>query len=101
MGVAEVPGSVIRVGLRETWKRANPGWFQYDDGVEVDSDGYVVQVGHHPIELDRKYRVGTVGDFFRASDGPSIGGYFDEDPSSRMPDLETGIPVHALMLEFF
>merc|ERR1712039_912943 len=49
---------------------------------------------------DRLYRVGTVADFFRASDGPTIGGYFDEDPT-RKPDLETGIPVHALLLEYY
>jgi hypothetical protein len=29
--VTECPGAVIRVGLRETWRSPNPGWFQFDD----------------------------------------------------------------------
>ena len=29
--VVPVPGSVLRVGLRETFGAPNPGWMQYDD----------------------------------------------------------------------
>jgi len=98
--VAEVPGAILRVGLRETWRNANPGWMQYDDSIEVDNDGFVITIGNKPIDVARLYRVGTVGDFFRSSDGPTIGGYFDADPS-RKPDHDVGIPVHALLLEYF
>merc|ERR1712217_910264 len=72
----------------------------YDDSIEVDNDGYVTTIGNKPIDNQRMYRVGTVADFFRASDGPTIGGYFDED-LSRKPDMETGIPAHVLLMEYY
>ena len=42
--LCKMPGHVLRSCLQETWARANPGWLQVDDGVSVDSLGYVVAV---------------------------------------------------------
>lgn len=79
--LAELPGYVLRMGLRETWQQPGTGWFQHDESIEVDSEGYVVRVGGEPLQLDRVYRIATFQDFFRARDGPSIGNYYNENPA--------------------
>lgn len=98
--ICSVPGSVIRVGLRETWEAPNPGWMQYDDGVEVDDDGYVTTVAGEDLDENRLYRVGTVVDLFRARDGSSFGHYFEEHPEHK-PDDDSGVNMHALLLGYF
>ena len=99
--VAETPGWALKVGLKETWTNPNPGWMQYDDGIEVDPETQlVVAIGGEPLDDNRIYRVGTVVDFFRPRDGPTIGNYFTED-ASRQPDLDSGIPCHTLLLQIF
>eukprot|EP00746_Dinoflagellata_sp_MGD_P023878 gnl/MRDRNA2_/MRDRNA2_156003_c0_seq1.p1 gnl/MRDRNA2_/MRDRNA2_156003_c0~~gnl/MRDRNA2_/MRDRNA2_156003_c0_seq1.p1 ORF type:complete len:491 (+),score=96.46 gnl/MRDRNA2_/MRDRNA2_156003_c0_seq1:203-1474(+) len=98
--ICTVPGHVLKGGLRETWLAPNPGWMQYDDGVEVDVDGYVVTIGDEPIELDRMYKVGTICDFWRASDSPSIGAWFIENPNCK-PDKDSGMPAHALLMQYW
>ena len=36
-----VPGHTLQEGVKETWKNPNPGWMQYDDSIEVNSDGMI------------------------------------------------------------
>eukprot|EP01134_Creolimax_fragrantissima_P000136 CFRG0136T1 len=98
--IVEIPGSVLRAGLRETWTEPNPGWMQYDDGIEVDNDGYIVAIAGKPLAEDRLYRVGTVPYTLVASDAPTIGGYFNAD-ESRMPDKDKGQPAHTLLMKFW
>lgn len=94
--VTQLPGSVLRVGLRETWTRPGTGWFQHDDGVIVDNDGYVVSIGGEPLDPDRMYNIATMEDFFRSRDGPSIGRYYEASPRERIPT--EGIPVYDVIL---
>lgn len=95
--ICRVPGSVLRVGLQETWTAPNPGWFQYDDGISTDEGGFVTHVGGKPIDPERMYAIASVSDFFRARDGPSFGKYFDDHPDER-PDNDTGVVIHAILL---
>lgn len=94
------PGEVLRVGLRETFGAPNPGWFQYDEQVVLDSDGYVTSIDGAPLDPKRLYRVATFEDFFRARDGPAIGKYFEEHPE-HAPEKDGGVPCHALLMHFF
>ena len=98
--VIPVPGSVLRVGLRETFGAPNPGWMQYDDEVELDDDGYVVSIAKQPLEPERIYKVASIVDFWRKRDAPSIGQYFEDHPE-LLPEPDSGRPVHALLLNFF
>ena len=49
--VTQVPGKVLRGGLRESWTCPNPGWIQFCDAVEVDSNGLVIKIGGAPLDL--------------------------------------------------
>ena len=49
--VTQVPGRVLRGGLRESWTCPNPGWMQFCDAVEVDSNGLVIKIGGAPLDL--------------------------------------------------
>ncbi|CAJ1347579.1 unnamed protein product [Effrenium voratum] len=98
--VIPVPGSVLRVGLRETFGAPNPGWMQYDDEVELDEEGYVVRIAGEPLDPKRKYKVASIVDFWRKRDAPSIGQYFEDHPE-ELPELDGGRPVHSLLLNFF
>jgi hypothetical protein len=71
--ITELPGSILRVGLPETWDQPNTGWFQRDAGLKVDEEGLVVSVNGEALEPNRMYLIATLGDFFRSRDGPSIG----------------------------
>jgi len=102
MYVVEVPGSILRVGLRETWHQPGTGWFQYDDQVEIDDDGYVVAVDGQPLDVNRTYHIATLLDFFRARDGPTIGNYFKKKHHpDKIPKHGGGYPMHDLLLEHF
>merc|ERR1712232_725060 len=58
--VAQLPGAVLRVGLREMWQGGpSTGRFQYDDGIEVDTDGYVTSVQGELLDPERMYKVGS------------------------------------------
>ena len=41
------------------------GWFQYDEGVEVDAEGFVTKIDNHELEPEKVYRVASVKDFCR------------------------------------
>lgn len=98
--VCYLPGSIIRIGLQETWEMPNPGWMQYCDAVEVDDDGFVNTIRKQPLDTEKLYAVATFGDFFRKRDAPSIGAYFEEHPE-HLPEKDAGIPCHALLFSFF
>lgn len=95
-----VPGFVLKVGLRETYYAPNPGWMQYDDGVELDADGFVTHVGGQPIDLGRVYKVASISDFWRKRDAPTIGAYFEQMPH-LLPEPDSGVPMHALLIRLF
>ena len=50
-------------GLRESFQAPGPGWYQCDDGVEMDDEDVVVAIGGKPLDPDRIYRVGSFIDF--------------------------------------
>jgi len=98
--VVPVPGLVLRVGLRETFVQPNPGWMQYDDGVELDDEGFVTHIFNEPIDLARTYKVASISDFWRKRDAPTIGAYFELHPS-LLPEPDSGVPMHALLIRLF
>jgi 2',3'-cyclic-nucleotide 2'-phosphodiesterase (5'-nucleotidase family) len=95
-----IPGHALEASLRESWEQPNAGWFQYDDGVEVDSDGCVISVGNFPLDRDRLYRVGSFLDFNANYGSSSIHQYFEENPEG-LPDPDAGMGCHVLLLELF
>eukprot|EP00913_Durusdinium_trenchii_P020259 g19032.t1 len=68
--------------------------------VELDDDGYVVQIAKESLDLNRIYKVASIVDFWRKRDAPSIGQYFEDHPEV-LPEPDSGRPVHALLLNFF
>lgn len=98
--VVPVPGLVLRVGLRETYKAPNPGWMQYDDGVELDEDGYVTHIGGQAIDMAKIYKVASISDFWRKRDAPTIGAYFELHPE-ELPEHDSGVPMHVLLIRLF
>mmetsp|Transcript_54264 Transcript_54264/g.126338 ORF Transcript_54264/g.126338 Transcript_54264/m.126338 type:complete len:612 (+) Transcript_54264:138-1973(+) len=95
-----VPGLVLKVGLRETYAAPNPGWMQYDDGVELDQDGFVTHVAGQPLDLSRVYKVASISDFWRKRDSPTIGSYFELHPD-LLPEPDSGVPMHACLIRLF
>ena len=63
-------------GLRESFQAPGPGWYQCDDGVEMDDEDVVVAIGGKPLDPDRIYRVGSFIDFDTDYGTPSIHEYF-------------------------
>jgi len=100
MHIFIVPGYVLSGGLRESWKAPGPGWMQYCDAVEVDSDGLVVSIGGAPLEPRKKYRVGSFIDFDTDYGTPSLHQYFQKNPDAR-PDHDAGVGGHCLLLKLF
>ena len=94
------PGSVLEGGLRESFQVPGPGWFQFDDGVELDAEGLVVSIGGKPLNHDRLYRVGSFIDFDTEYGTPSIHEYF-KGHKEGLPDPDAGIGCHALLLKLF
>ena len=95
-----VPGRILRGGLRESWTAPGPGWMQYDDGVEVDSNGFVVKIGGAPLDPRKNYRVGSFIDFNTDYGTPTIHQYFEEHKEG-LPDPDAGIGCHVLLLKLF
>jgi len=98
--IIPVPGFILRMGLRETWGVPNPGWMQYDDGVEVDQEGFVEKVNGQPLDTAKVYKVASIVDFWRKRDAPTIGAYFEVHPS-QLPEHDSGQPIHALLIRLF
>lgn len=100
VGIFLLPGHVLESSLRESWEQPNAGWFQYDDGVEVDSDGFVVSVGDCLIDKNKLYRVGSFLDFNANYGSSSIHQYFEENMEG-LPEKDTPIGCHVLLLNLF
>lgn len=98
--VFKVPGSCIKVGLRETWQQAGPGWFQYSNDVVVNDEGLVTHIAGEALDEDRLYVIGSIKDLARAADGPTIGNYLSAD-KSRIPSPDSGHPLRPLLLGYF
>jgi hypothetical protein len=99
--IVPVPGLVLKVGLRETYNVPNPGWMQYDDGVQLDEQGLeVTHIGGEPIDLARVYKVASISDFWRKRDAPTIGAYF-ELHKDLLPEPDSGRPMHVVLLRLF
>lgn len=98
--IVPVPGFILRTGLRETWEAPNPGWMQYDDGVEIDQEGNVEKVNGQPLDISKVYKVASIVDFWRKRDSPTIGAYFEVNPS-QLPEHDSGQPIHALLIRLF
>ena len=45
-------------------------------------------------------QVASIVDFWRKRDAPSIGQYFEDHPE-KLPEPDSGRPVHSLLLTFF
>ena len=96
-----VPGQVLLEGVKETWNNPNPGWMQYDDGVNVDNDGNIISISGAPLDKEKVYRVGSMSDF-KTDPGnqPTFHGYFQSNPDS-LPDWDAGIGCDVLLLKLF
>ena len=96
-----VPGNVLQDGVKETWKNPNPGWMQYDDSVEVDSDGMVIAIGGSPLDREKVYRIGSFSDFKNDhGNQPTFHQHFKTNPES-LPDWDAGIGCDVLLLKLF
>ena len=96
-----IKGSALEVCMKETWYGPNPGWMQYDAGVEIDSDGNIVSIGGKALDLDKIYRVGSMSDFKNDhGNQPTFHEYFTSNPES-LPDWDAGIGCDALLLKLF
>lgn len=97
--VAELPGWLLKNGLRETWGVVSGAWMQYDDLVEVNSHGEIIAIGGKVLNLQGTYRVGSTRRF-GIQLIPSIAEYWKEKPDLK-PNPESGVPVHSLLLHFW
>lgn len=97
--VANLPGWVLKNGLRETWGVVGGAWMQYDDQVEVNSHGEITAIGGSVLKLQHIYRVGSTRRF-GIQLIPSVANYWKEKPEMK-PNPESGIPVHSLLLHFW
>ena len=96
-----VPGFILQRGLQETWKFPNSGWMQYDDEVEIDSEGEIETIGNIQFDPEKIYRVGSIKNLIKDRGGtPTFKKYFKENPHNE-PDFEAGIQLHVLLLKLF
>ena len=100
VGIFLLPGHILESSLKESWDKPNAGWFQYDDGVEVDSKGFVTKVANSTIDKNKIYRVGSFLDFDANYGSSSIHLYFKENPHS-LPEKDACIGCHILLLNLF
>ena len=99
--VVELPGSLLRGGLRETWQRPYPGWLQHDDRIETDEEGFVAAIGGEPLCDERSYRVGFIFEDDGVSlvhDAPSITAYIRAHPEI-VPAECAAIPIESLLMK--
>ena len=96
-----IKGKALKGCLKETFYGPNPGWIQYDDGVDVDSEGNIVAIGGFPLIENMIYRVGSFQDLHIDYGGqPTLADYFKENPQD-LPDHDAGIGCHVLLLKLF
>eukprot|EP00930_Biecheleria_cincta_P098067 TRINITY_DN89755_c0_g1_i1.p1 TRINITY_DN89755_c0_g1~~TRINITY_DN89755_c0_g1_i1.p1 ORF type:complete len:579 (+),score=72.55 TRINITY_DN89755_c0_g1_i1:172-1908(+) len=99
--IYEVPGSCLRAGLRKTWQKANTGWLQYSDDIEVDRDGFVVSIAAVPIDLERMYHVASTPHMTEEKHVGSIIGTHFAANLHCIPPADAGVPIRALLLSLF
>lgn len=97
--VAELPGSLLKGALRETWRGVSGAWMQHDDLVEVNSSGEIIFIAGAPLNLHQIYRVGSTRRF-GIQLIPSVASFWQENPHLR-PNPESAVPVHSLLLHFW
>ena len=96
-----VPGHILQQGMQETWACPNSAWMQYDDEVEINSNGEIVMIGKIPFDPNKIYRVGSLANFRKDRGGtPTFGKYFKEHPEC-LPDFDAGLTSHVLLLKLF
>ena len=96
-----VPGYALEGCMKETWYGPNPGWMQYDDGIDVDTEGKITAIGGFPLNKQAIYRVGSFQDLHIDYGGqPTLAKYFEENPKG-LPDHDAGMGCHVLLLKLF
>ena len=96
-----VPGYALEGCMKETWYGPNPGWMQYDDGIDVDTDGKITAIGGFPLNRKTIYRVGSFQDLhIDYGEQPTLAKHFEENPKG-LPDHDAGMGCHALLLKLY
>ena len=96
-----VPGHALEGCMKETWYGPNPGWMQYDDSIDVDSEGLITAIGGFPLNLSMVYRVGSFIDLNIDYGGqPTLAEYFRKN-AKGLPDHDAGMGCHVLLLKLF
>ena len=96
-----VPGYALEGCMKETWYGPNPGWMQYDDSIDVDTDGKITAIGGFPLNRKTIYRVGSFQDLhIDYGEQPTLAKYFEENPKG-LPDHDAGMGCHALLLKLY
>ena len=96
-----VPGYALEGCMKETWYGPNPGWMQYDDSIDVDTDGKITAIGGFPLNRKTIYRVGSFQDLhIDYGEQPTLAKHFEENPKG-LPDHDAGMGCHALLLKLY
>ena len=96
-----VPGYALEGCMKETWYGPNPGWMQYDEGIDVDTDGKITAIGGFPLNRKTIYRVGSFQDLhIDYGEQPTLAKHFEENPKG-LPDHDAGMGCHALLLKLY
>ena len=96
-----IPGHILQSGMKETWKWHNSSWMQYDDQVEISSEGDIISIGNLPFDLERIYSVGSLPNLKKDRGGtPTFNQYFKEHPE-HLPDFDAAMTSHSLLLMLF
>ena len=79
----------------------NPGWMQYDDGIDVDGEGNIVSIGGFPLNENVTYRVGSFQDLhINFGKQTTLEKYFEDNPEC-LPDHDASIGCHVLLLKLY
>lgn len=97
--VVTLTGEVLSDAVRESWRRANPHLFQFDDGCTSEADGTLLAVGGNPLDKTRDYKIATCLNV-KSPGFPLLRAYFDKRPESLPPD-EAAVRPHGLLMQHF
>ena len=98
MIIVEMDGATLSAGVKSTHACSNPGYVQFDDGVQLNEQGDVSVIGGKPIDPNRLYRFATTR--WDITDGPSKSwvDYCKANPSCiSLGDW----PVYATLICYF
>lgn len=98
--VVELPGSVIAEGIPASHGEPNAGYLQYDDGVKIDKEGNITEIGGEPFDADKMYR--AVMSLWDVKDGSSkpIMKYFKEN-QDKIPCEDSTWPVYSTLIGYW